>query len=120
MSTIKRAFFAASLLVAATGAQAQTTTYIGGPKSGLTKSINVAGAKAIGSDNAYSSYAQAFPVRPRVAYPRIGFSGGVRAIGADSPVYGPAVRQQAFRAGPTRAHGASNQTFGARAIGSDH
>jgi hypothetical protein len=79
--------------------------------------VNVAGAKAIGSDNAYSSYAQAIPVRPRVLLPRTDFSGGVRAIGADSASYEPAVRQRAFRAVPARSAGPAS---GAKAIGSDH
>lgn len=51
MSALKHEFFAAFLVVVATGAQAQTVTYIGGPKSGLTQTVNVAGAKALGSEH---------------------------------------------------------------------
>lgn len=117
MSTIKRAVLAAALVVAATGAQAQTTTYIGGPKSGLTQTVKGAGANAIGSD-IYFSHAQAIPVRPRVPSSRTGFSGGVRAIGADSASYEPAVRQRAVRA--ARGNHAFGATSGAKAIGSDN
>ncbi len=118
MSITKSAFLAASLVVAATGAQAQSTTYIGGPKSGLTQTVHVAGAKPIGSDHAYSSYAQAIQVRPRVLLPRTGFSGGVRAIGVDSASYEPAVRQRVFQAVPAPSYGASAPTSGAKAIAS--
>ena len=121
MLPIKRALLAASLVVVANGAQAQTTTtYIGGPKSGLTQRINVGDGKAIGIDNGYLSYAQTVPVRPRVALPGAGFSGGVQAIGADSASYEPAVRQGAFRAVPARRNSASGLTSGAKAIGSDN
>lgn len=120
MSPIKRALLAASLVVVANGAQAQTTTtYIGGPKSGLTQRINVGDAKAIGIDNGYLSYAQTVPVRPRVVLPGTGFSGGVQAIGSDS-AYEPAVRQGAFRAVPARRNSVSGPTSGAKAIGSDN
>lgn len=85
MLSIKRVLFAAAFAGFATGAQAQTiTTYIGGPKSGLTQSINVGGANAIGADNAHSSYARATPVRQRSVLPRAVRSGGVQAIGSDN------------------------------------
>jgi len=120
MSPIKRALLVASLVVVATGAQAQSvTTYIGGPKSGLTQSITVGGAGAIGSDTGYSSYAQAVPVRPRAAIPAAGFTGGVQAIGADN-AYEPAARRGTFRAVPARRSGASDPISGAKAIGSDN
>jgi hypothetical protein len=115
MSPIKRAFLAASLVVVANGAQAETvTTYIGGPKSGITQRIDVGNAKAIVTGNGYLSYAQTVPVRQRVVVP-----GGVQAIGADS-AYEPAARQGAFRAVPARRSGASGPTSGAKAIGSDN
>jgi hypothetical protein len=120
MSPLKLALLAASLVIVATGAQAQTIhTYIGGPKSGLTQSINVGGARAIGSDNGYSSYAQAVPVRPRVAVPATRVSGGVRAIGADS-AYDAPVRRNVFHAVPPRRNGAMGLNSGAKAIGSDN
>jgi hypothetical protein len=85
MLTIKHVLFAVALVGFATGAEAQTnTTYIGGPKSGLTQSINVGGANAIGADNAHSSYARATPVRQRSVLPRAARSGGVQAIGSDN------------------------------------
>lgn len=89
MSIITRAALAAALVAAAavTTAQARdldsayhgnspvTTTYLGGPKSGLTQTIR-------------GSVAQAVPVRQRAygAAPRTRtarLSGGVNAIGAD-------------------------------------
>jgi hypothetical protein len=85
MLTIKRVLFAVALVGFATGAEAQTiTTYIGGPKSGLTQRIDVGNAKAIGIDNAHASYARATPTRQRVLFPGAGFSDGVRAIGSDN------------------------------------
>lgn len=83
MSNFRRAFIAASLVVVASGAQAQVTTYIGGPKSGLTQTIGNGGTEAIRADSFYSSYAQATAARQRVPVPRTGYSVGARAIGAD-------------------------------------
>ncbi len=120
MSNIKRALIAASLVVVASGAQAQVTTYIGGPKSGLTQTIGNVGAKAIRADSVYSSYAQAAPVRQRVQVPRTGFSGGARAIGADSPSYQQDHGLRAYRAAAAPGHAAVNRTSGPGAIGSDH
>ena len=102
MSNFKRALIAASLVVVAGGAQAQVTTYIGGPKSGLTQTIGNVGAEAIRADSFYSSYAQAIAARQRVQLPRTGYSGG------------------AGRASSVRGHAAAGPTSGPGAIGSDH
>jgi hypothetical protein len=88
MSIVTRIVLAASLIVAATAAHSRdldssyhgntpvTTTYLGGPKSGLTQSIR-------------GSHAQAVPARPRV-YGTVavrtrtaGVSGGASAIGVN-------------------------------------
>lgn len=90
MSIVTRAAVAASLIVAATAGQAQSrdldsnyhgntpviTTYLGGPKSGLTQTIRGSHAQAVPvRQRAYGSA----PARARTA----GLSGGAKAIGAD-------------------------------------
>lgn len=122
MSIITRGLFAASLIAAATAAQAQDggriTTYIGGPKSGLTQTIG--GANAYGFDAAASAYAQVAPVRVRA--PQAGYSGGATAFGADEPngAYAQAapVRPRTDRAAPARNYG-RGLSGGASAIGVD-
>jgi len=121
MSIITRAFIAASLIVAATAAQAQDrgriTTYIGGPKSNLTQTIG--GANAYGFDATAASYAQAAPVRVRAYAPHAGFSGGANAFGADEPngAYAQAVPVRP-RVAPAQNYG-RGFSGGASAIGVD-
>lgn len=118
MLTLKRVLFVASVVLASSGAQAQTTTYIGGPKSGLTRTVNVS-AKPTGSEKANSSYAQAIFVRALPPLARNDVSGGARAIGADNAPYQPTVRRRAFRTPPPADYRASGPASGAQAIGSD-
>jgi hypothetical protein len=121
MSIITRALVAASLIAAATAAQAQDrgriTTYVGGPKSNLTQTVG--GANALGRDD--SAYAQVAPVRSRTHAPQTGFSGGANAFGADEPngADGQAapVRPRASRPAPARSN--SGYSGGANAIGVD-
>jgi hypothetical protein len=121
MSIISRVLIAASVVVAATAAQAQdrgapVTTYIGGPKSHLTKTTyGSGGANAIGVDHAARSYAQAAPVRPRTSTAQTGFSGGANAIGVD---HAGRSSVRAERVAPARGRNAGS-TGGANAIGAD-
>lgn len=104
MSIIKRALFAASLIVSATAAQAQQT----------------GGAGAIGVDSVDSAYAQAVPALPRAHAPRTGFSGGANAIGVDHDALEQAGRLRVYRAAPVQRYRAAGPTSGAKAIGADN
>lgn len=104
MSIFTRAALAASLVIAATAAQAQQT----------------GGANAIGVDHAASVQAQTAPAHPRVIDTRTGLSGGATAIGVDEadPAQAARARARAYAAPTTR--GAAAATSGAKPIGSDN
>lgn len=106
MSIIKAVFISASLTLAATAAEAQDiTTYIGGPKSGLTRIVR-------------GPSAQAEPVRVRADAPQVAVSGGANAIGVDNAAsaYARSAPVHVYRSGPAHSYAASG---GVVAIGSD-
>ena len=106
MSIIKAVFISASLTLAATAAQAQDlTTYIGGPKSGLTRTVRGPSAAIA-------------PAHVRAYAPQVAVSGGANAIGVDNAAsaYAAAAPVRVYRSVPARSHAASG---GVVAIGSD-